>query len=103
MATLKDPGVLKIGNTGLMLNIITPLQKFSKGGTTLSDVVRQRYQDLFQKELTHKTLQEVEDYFTKKREVSLFNKNKKIGRSGSTTGTTGSSSSSRTITKVKQR
>ena len=32
-----------MGNTGLRLNIITPLQKFSKGGTTTSDVIRQRY------------------------------------------------------------
>ena len=69
LAALKDGRYIEMGNTGLMLNIITPLQKFSKGGTTLSDVIRQRFQDLFERELSKKTLLEVEDYFTKKKEV----------------------------------
>ena len=70
MSSLKEGHILEMGTNGLMLNIITPLQKFSKGGTTLSDVVRQRYQDLFRAELTTQTLQGVEEYFTKKKEVS---------------------------------
>jgi hypothetical protein len=36
--------VLNMGSRGLMLNVITPLQKFSKGGATISDVLKQRFQ-----------------------------------------------------------
>ncbi|TRY80748.1 hypothetical protein TCAL_09939 [Tigriopus californicus] len=36
VASVKD-NYIEMGNTGLMLNIITPLQKFSKGGTNLSE------------------------------------------------------------------
>jgi hypothetical protein len=57
-----------MGNTGLMLNVITPLQKFSKGGTTISDVVRQRFQDLFEREISQETLAQVENVYTGKKE-----------------------------------
>ena len=70
LTTVQD-GYIRMGNSGLMLNIITPLQKFSKGGTTISDVLRQRYQDLFGRELTNKTQGGVEDYFTKKKDDSI--------------------------------
>lgn len=57
---------------GLMLNIITPLQKFSKGGTTISDVIRQRFYDLYDQEISGDALTQVEEVYTKKKEVSLF-------------------------------
>ena len=54
----------------MMLNVITPLQKFTKGGITLVDVLWQRYYDLYQAEMTPKLLVITEDVFTGKREVS---------------------------------
>jgi hypothetical protein len=60
---------LELGNRGLMLNVITPLQKFSKGGATISDVLKQRFQDIFQREMSTDLLQKTEDVFTKRKEV----------------------------------
>ncbi len=68
VVSVGEDGAIDLGNSGLMLNIITPLQKFSKGGTTISDVIRQRFQDLFQREISSDALKEVEDVFTKKKE-----------------------------------
>ena len=62
--------ILDMGNRGLMLNVITPLQKFSKGGATISDVIKQRFQDIFQREMSSDLLQKTEDVFTKKKEVN---------------------------------
>jgi hypothetical protein len=70
LASLKD-GNVDMGSTGLMLNIITPLQKFSKGGTTITDVLKQRYEDLFKRDIVQATLNEVEDVYTKKKEVRV--------------------------------
>ena len=50
VATVKDsdkddanPGesrkMIELGSNGIMLNVITPLQKFTKGGITLVDVL----------------------------------------------------------------
>lgn len=61
--------ILDMGNRGLMLNVITPLQKFSKGGATISDVLKQRFQDVFQREMSTELLQKTEDVFTKRKEV----------------------------------
>ena len=58
---------------GVMLNVITPLQKIvHKGGITLVDVLWQRYMDLHQAEMSPKLLATTEDVFTGKREVSAF-------------------------------
>ena len=57
-----------MGSSGLMLNVITPLQKFSKGGTTISDVLRQRFEDLFQRTISSHTLTQVENVYTGKKE-----------------------------------
>ncbi len=62
---------LDMGNRGLMLNVITPLQKFSKGGATISDVLKQRYQDIFQREMSTGLLTKTEEVFTKKKEASF--------------------------------
>ena len=61
---------MELGSSGVMLNVITPLQKFTKGGITLVDVLWQRYYDLYQAEMTPKLLVITEDVFTGKREVS---------------------------------
>jgi len=45
-----------------MLNIITPLQK-GKGGTNITDVLGQRFVDLFGLELDQNTLAENEELF----------------------------------------
>lgn len=68
MTSLKD-GCIEMGNTGLMLNIITPLQKNSKGGTTIVDVMKQRFFDLNSRELSIESLNQVEEVFIKKKEV----------------------------------
>ena len=68
VTSLKD-GYIEMGSTGLMLNVITPLQKFSKGGTTISDVLRQRFEDLFQRTISTNTLSQVENVYTGKKEV----------------------------------
>ena len=70
VTSLKD-GYIEMGSTGLMLNVITPLQKFSKGGTTILDVVRQRFQDLFQTEISQQMLDQLENVYTGKKEVRL--------------------------------
>ena len=61
---------MELGSSGVMLNVITPLQKFTSGGITLVDVLWQRYYDLYQAEMTPKLLVITEDVFTGKREVS---------------------------------
>ena len=61
---------MELGSSGVMLNVITPLQKFTKGGITLVDVLWQRYRDLYQAEMSPKLLAITEDVFTGKREVS---------------------------------
>ena len=45
VTVVKESRFIDLGPSGLMLNIITPLQKFSKSGTTLTDVLQQRYRD----------------------------------------------------------
>ena len=57
---------MELGSSGLMLNIITPLKKLSKGGTTINDVVQQRYQDLFHRPMSSSLLKLIEESFTKK-------------------------------------
>ena len=67
VTVVKDRKYVDLGTTGLMLNIITPLQKFSKGGITLTDVLKQRYQDLHQYSMNGEIGGRVEDYFTNKK------------------------------------
>ena len=78
LATLKDSDkietggesnkMIELGSNGVMLNVITPLQKFTKGGITLVDVLWQRFSDMYQLEASPKLLAETEDIFTGKRE-----------------------------------
>ena len=63
---IKEGRYLELGSSGLMLNIITPLKKLSKGGTTINDVVQQRYQDLFHRPMSSSLLKLIEESFTKK-------------------------------------
>ena len=63
---IKEGRYLELGSSGLMLNIITPLKKLSKGGTTINDVVQQRYQDLFHRPMTSSLLKVIEESFTRK-------------------------------------
>ena len=68
---------MELGTSGLMLNIITPLKKLSKGGTTINDVVQQRYQDLFHRPMTSSLLKIIEESFTRKEvKFQKYNKNK---------------------------
>ena len=71
---MKDRKYVDLGTTGLMLNIITPLQKFSKGGITLTDVLKQRYQDLHHSSIPGELGGKIEEYFTNKK----VNKNNKF-------------------------
>lgn len=71
VTAVRDKGVVEMGNSGLMLNIITPLQKFSKGGTTISDVLRQRYKDLFGRKISSECLSQTEEVYTKRKEVKI--------------------------------
>ena len=64
--------MLELGSNGVMLNVITPLQKFTKGGVTLVDVLWQRFNDLFQLEMSPKLLATTEDFFVGKREVNIY-------------------------------
>ncbi len=57
-----------------MLNIITPLQKFSKGGITLCDVLKQRFEDLFNLEMSSDMLKQLEEVYTGRKEV-IFHPN----------------------------
>ena len=66
IAGIKEGRYLELGTSGLMLNIITPLKKLSKGGTTINDVVQQRYQDLFHRPMTSSLLKVIEESFTRK-------------------------------------
>ena len=60
---------IRLGPGGFMLNVITPLQKFSRGGVTISDSLAQRYSDLFGPEaISAASLMQVEDLYTKKKE-----------------------------------
>ena len=60
---IKEGRYLELGSSGLMLNIITPLKKLSKGGTTINDVVQQRYQDLFHRPMTSSLLKVIEEEY----------------------------------------
>lgn len=64
---IKDGRDLILGPSGLMLNIITPLQKYSKGGTSITDALLQRYLDLFHRPMKEGTLKKVEATFTNKK------------------------------------
>ncbi len=65
---MKDGSYIDMGNTGLMLNIITPLQK-GRGGTTISDALKQRYQDLFQYDMSTEEAKKIEELYTKDKKV----------------------------------
>ena len=89
VATVKDsdkdeetPGesrqMIELGSNGIMLNVITPLQKFTKGGITLVDVLWQRFSDMYQLEMSPKLLSETEEIFIGKREEN--NKKRKEDR-----------------------
>mgnify|MGYP007025434221 CR=1 FL=1 len=67
MTTVKDRKYVDLGTTGLMFNIITPLQKFSKGGITLTDVLKQRYQDLQLSPMPSDLAKQIEEYYTNKK------------------------------------
>ena len=67
VTVIKEGRYLDLGTSGLMLNIITPLQKFSKGGTTITDVLQQRYLDLFHRPMTEALLKKIEETFTGKK------------------------------------
>ena len=69
VTVVKEGRYLDLGTSGLMLNIITPLQKFSKGGTTITDVLQQRYQDLFHTPMSSSLLKKVEESFTSKKVI----------------------------------
>jgi hypothetical protein len=68
VTVIKEGRCLDLGTSGLMLNIITPLQKFSKGGTTITDVLQQRYLDLFHRPMTEALLKKIEETFTGKKD-----------------------------------
>ena len=89
VATVKDsekddaiPGesrkMIELGSNGIMLNVITPLQKFTKGGITLVDVLWQRFCDMYQLQMSPKLLSETEEIFIGKREEN--NKKRKEDR-----------------------
>ena len=61
-----SPWTLDIGTSGLMLNVITPLQKYLNSGITVVDVLTQRFKDLHQKEISDPLLNEVEAVFNRK-------------------------------------
>jgi len=71
VADLSDKGYIDLGSEGLMLNIITPLQK-GKGGTNIGDVIGQRFFDLYGLELDEETLKETEELFATRRKVKDF-------------------------------
>ena len=83
-AGIKEGRYLELGTSGLMLNIITPLKKLSKGGTTINDVVQQRYQDLFHRPMTSSLLKIIEESFTRKevkiKSMYITNKTEKAFR-----------------------
>lgn len=58
-----------------MLNVITPLQKVSRGGATIADVLQQRFQDVFHRGMSSELKMKSEEIFTKSKEV---NENKKL-------------------------
>lgn len=66
---------MAMGAHELMLNVITPLQKYT-GGVTVSDVLWQRYLDLTQREISNQFLKSLETHFVKDRinmqQVSLM-------------------------------
>ena len=67
VTVVKEGRYLDLGTSGLMLNIITPLQKFSKGGTTITDVIQQRYLDLYGRQMTSSLMKRIEESFTSKK------------------------------------
>ncbi len=67
VARLTQDG-LKLGSNGLMLNVVTPLQKFSKGGANVSDVIRQRFKDSFGgDEISAEVASKAEELFARKK------------------------------------
>ena len=72
VTVVKEGRYLDLGTSGLMLNIITPLQKFSKGGTTITDVLQQRYQDLQHRPMTTSQMKKIEESFTSKKVSEQF-------------------------------
>ena len=78
VTSVRDRGIVELGNAGLMLNIITPLLKSIRGGTTINDVLRQRSQDLFDIEFSPDSLAEIEESYTKKKEVKTKNARQKM-------------------------
>lgn len=67
VTVIKEDRFIVLGSSGLMLNVITPLQKFSKGGTTLSDVLQQRFVDLFNRPMSQALSRQIEEAFTGKK------------------------------------
>lgn len=63
-----DPNMWKLdlGANGLMLNVITPLQKYLNSGITVVDVLNQRFLDLHQIDISDQFLEEVETVFSRK-------------------------------------
>ena len=59
--------MIELGSNGVMLNVITPLQKYTKGGITLVDVLWQRFNDMYLLEMSPKLLAETEDIFVGER------------------------------------
>jgi hypothetical protein len=60
---------MTLGSAGLMINVITPLQNFNQFGTKINDVLRQRYEDLFNRDLGQTAVTEVGDVYFAKKEV----------------------------------
>lgn len=68
---LGDNHTIALGTNGLMLNIITPLQKLSRTGISITDVLRQRFRDLFEQEMSKTLFEEVETLFTETKEKRI--------------------------------
>lgn len=71
VTTIIEGRYIELGPTGLMINIITPLQKFSRGGVTIMDVIQQKYFDLYKRHISATQLKKIEASFTSKG-VSFF-------------------------------
>lgn len=66
VTTIKEGRYIELGTAGIMLNVITPLQKFSRGGVTISDVIQQRFLDLNKRRISEDELKRIEAFFTSK-------------------------------------
>jgi hypothetical protein len=64
-----------MGSNGLMLNVISPLQKPSMTGTTISHSLKQRFFDLFGRSMMQSTLNEAEEAFTGKKVIKTCKSN----------------------------